>query len=64
MHLYIEKTGKKQKLNFSGKASDLLKKLKINPDTVMVVKNSMLVSEDADIKNTDRIKILSVISGG
>ena len=64
MHLYIEKTGKTRQIKFSGKASFLLKKLKINPDTVMVVKNSMLVSEDADIKNTDRIKILSVISGG
>lgn len=64
MQLYIEKTGRKETISFSGKASELLKKLRINPDTVMVVKNGTLISEDADIKNTDEIKILSVISGG
>ena len=43
---------------------DLLKKLKINPVTVIVSRNNELTLEDEKLKNNDEIKILSVISGG
>ena len=44
--------------------SDLLKKLNINPVTVIVSRNNELILEDEKLNNDDEIKILSVISGG
>ena len=44
--------------------ADLLKKLNINPVTVIVSRNNELILEDEKLRNNDEIKILSVISGG
>lgn len=44
--------------------SDLLKRLNINPVTVIVSRNNELILEDEKLNNNDEIKILSVISGG
>ncbi len=43
---------------------DIVKALKLNPTTVLLVKNKKVVSEDALVTETDEVKILSVISGG
>ncbi|HLC61792.1 MAG TPA: MoaD/ThiS family protein [Candidatus Nanoarchaeia archaeon] len=51
-------------LNDDSSVSDLLKKLKINPVTVIVSRNSELILEDEKLNDKDKIKILSVISGG
>ena len=64
MKIFIEKDGLNIEEKFSGKASELLKKLKINSETVLIVKNDELISEDEVLKDSDSIKILSVISGG
>jgi len=44
--------------------ADLLKKLNINPVTVIVSRNDELILEDEKLKDDDEIRILSVISGG
>ncbi len=44
--------------------SDLLKSLNINPVTVIVSRNNELILEEEKLNNNDKIKILSVISGG
>ena len=44
--------------------SDLLKKLNMNPVTVIVSKNGELVMGSEKINEDDKIKIFSVISGG
>ena len=44
--------------------ADLLKKLNINPVTVIVSRNNELILEDEKLKDRDEIQILSVISGG
>ena len=43
---------------------EILEKLDINPQTVIVVKNDELVTEDETLEEKDKIKLLSVISGG
>ncbi|MBI2208498.1 MoaD/ThiS family protein [Candidatus Woesearchaeota archaeon] len=43
---------------------DLLKKMGINPVTVIVSKNDDVILEDQKLKDKDDIKIISVISGG
>ncbi len=64
MKIFIEKTGQRQEMKFDGTAASLLKKLKINPEAVLVIRNNTLITEDEKIENSDEIKILSVISGG
>ncbi len=43
---------------------EILKKLKINPTTVIITKNNELITEDAKLSDKEKIKVLPVISGG
>ena len=54
----------KLELNSNSIVLDLLKKLDINPVTVIISRNNELILEDEKLNNNDEIKILSVISGG
>jgi len=63
MEVYIERTNKKLNLE-ANNVEDLLKKLKINPTTVIVSANDELVTEDYKLNKKDKVKIMSVISGG
>lgn len=51
-------------LNENATIKGLLKKMGINPVTVIVSKNNDVVLEDEKLKDKDEIKIISVISGG
>ena len=42
----------------------LLESLKINPVTVIVVRDGNLILEETKLNDRDKLKILSVISGG
>lgn len=54
-----------EKINFSGKTvKELLRQLKLNPETVIVVRNAEVITEDEPLRNKDRLEILSVVSGG
>ncbi len=64
MKIKIEKTKEEKNLNFEGKCSDLLEKLDINPEEVLIVKNNELVSLDDVCEDDDEIRLLSVVSGG
>ncbi|MEK6920951.1 MAG: MoaD/ThiS family protein [Nanoarchaeota archaeon] len=64
MKICVERTNKQLNLKFQGKVKDLLKKLDLNPEIVLVTKNNVLVTEEDMLKNTDEVKVLSVISGG
>ena len=65
MKIYIEKENKNLNIKnnkFTGKT--LLENLKINPSTVILVKNDEVILEDEILEDNDDIKILSVVSGG
>lgn len=64
--VFIDRENKNTALELSGSSvvADLLKKLKINPVTVIVSRNSELILEDERLNDNDEIKVLSVISGG
>ena len=66
MNVFIEKTGKtvKSKKKSYSKAIELLKELKINPDAVLIVKNDEIILSEEPVAETDKIKLLSVVSGG
>jgi sulfur carrier protein ThiS len=64
MKVFIERTEKEKILTFTGTVKNLLTKIKINAEEVLVVKGDEVLTEDDKLINTDSIKLLSVISGG
>ena len=64
MDVFVEKENYHKKFRFSGNAEELLTKLDINPETVLIVKNGELITEKDNIRDKDSVKLLSVISGG
>ena len=64
MQIFIERENKNKTIRFSGTVSKLLQQLKLNPSAVLVARNSALVTENDSLKDSDEVKILSVISGG
>ena len=64
MKVFIEPENETKEIEFSGTVSELLKKLSINPETVIAAKNDELVPEDEELKDGDEVKLLAVISGG
>jgi sulfur carrier protein len=45
-------------------ARDALKKINIDPESVLITVNGKLVTDDAVLREGDRVKLVSVISGG
>jgi len=63
MKVYFDKTKETTELEAST-VKELLDKLKLNPETVLITKNNELLTENESLNKKDEIKILSVISGG
>ncbi len=62
-------------LTFSGKehevpfvkgdtVSDILKKVEINPETVIVKRKNTIIPDDEEIKDGDSLYVLKIVSGG
>lgn len=64
MKIFVERTNKSIDLDFEGPAEELLKKIGINKEAVLVSRNGKLIAENENLQNNDSVKILSVISGG
>ena len=63
VNVFIERENKKVNVKASN-VSELLKNLKISKEVVLVVKNGVLVTEDEDLNEKDKVELISVISGG
>tara|TARA_Y100000310_G_scaffold344387_1_gene456896 strand:+ start:2967 stop:3176 length:210 start_codon:yes stop_codon:yes gene_type:complete len=63
---YIERDEITKELNLDGspEVKDLLNALDINPVSVIVTKNGEVCTEDEKISPNDKLKIISVVSGG
>jgi len=44
--------------------SQLLRRIKVLPESVLVIRNGTLVTEDQQLSSADEIRIVAVISGG
>ncbi|NOZ80871.1 MAG: hypothetical protein GXP63_04310 [DPANN group archaeon] len=64
MDVFIEKQDRHHRLSFRGSGDRLLALFDINPETVILVKDGQLITSDTMLKDTDAVRILSVISGG
>jgi len=61
--VFVEKENKR--INLRAKDIDeIMKKLNINKEEVIIVKNNELTPRNERLKNSDELKFLSVISGG
>ena len=45
-------------------ARDAIRKVGLNPEAVLVVRNGQLVTDDTLLHDEDEVKLLAVISGG
>jgi len=64
MKVYIQKDQAQRDFKFTGQVLELLYKLRINPETVIVTQNGTLVNEEDELADADEIEILQVVSGG
>ncbi|MBR9706900.1 MAG: MoaD/ThiS family protein [Candidatus Diapherotrites archaeon] len=59
---------KRETKNFElkNKASvkELLKEMKVNPETVLVIRKNTVLPEDELLKDKDEVELLLVVSGG
>jgi len=64
MKIRITKGNREIKIRFEGTVKGLLEKLKINPETVIVTRDNVMLTEDEKLSFEDEVVILSVVSGG
>ena len=66
MKIFVEKENKEIEFDVKEKMKlkEVLKELKVNPESVILVKNNEVCLEDVMVCNEDKIKLLSVVSGG
>lgn len=64
MRILIEKDGKTVDVEHSGSARELLERLEILPETVLIVRDGILITEDDPLDGAEQVELLSVISGG
>lgn len=60
----IELNNEKQSLEFSGTAMELLKKLNVRREEVVIKINGRLAPETSELKDRDRVEIIKVVFGG
>ncbi len=59
-----EKKEKTVEVDEDMSVKDLLSKININPVTVIVSRENNIITEDEKVNDKDKIKLISVISGG
>ncbi len=64
MKIFIEKQNKEITLAFKGKVSELLGRLNLAKDAVLVTRDNSLLTEDEELNDKDCIRIFTVVSGG
>jgi len=66
INVFFDRENKEKtiKLDVNSSVKDLLSKMNINPVTVIVSKDNNIIMENEKINDRDKIKLISVISGG
>lgn len=60
----LEHSGKTEPYDAPATVGELIKKLGLSPEEVLVSVNGELATEDTRLRDGDEVKIISVISGG
>jgi len=66
INVIYDRENKEKTIELASNSSvrDLLEKMKINPVTVIVSRDNDIITEDERLNSKDKIRIISVISGG
>jgi len=66
VNVFFDRENKEKTIELDENSSvkDLLNKMNINPVTVIVSRDNTIILEDEKINDQDKIKLISVISGG
>ncbi len=66
MRVTVEFTGKKKGVEVPGgsKVIDVIRKVKINPETVIVRRGDEILLEEDRVRENDRLEFIRVVSGG
>lgn len=60
-----ERTQQVEQIQFSGSTvEELLRRLQLNPEAVLVVRDGVVIPETELLQDNDALEILSVVSGG
>jgi len=63
--VFIERNNSTTTITFAGTTlSELLRAININPETVIVVREGEVITEEEILYDKDKVELLSVISGG
>jgi sulfur carrier protein ThiS len=66
MKITAELQGRKHRLELRAKAKaiDAVKKLGVNPETVLVKRKKEIITDDETLENNDELEIIKIVSGG
>lgn len=64
MKVYIERSDEHHEIDFTGSAEALCDKFEVNPQTVLILKDGQLITEDVEVDGANEIKLITVVSGG
>jgi len=64
IHVTFMEKKKQVEIPEKSKVIDLIRKLKISPETVITKRGSEILLEDETVKNNDKIELVRIISGG
>lgn len=66
INVFLDRENKEKtiELDINSSVKDLLAKMNINPVTVIASRDDNIIMEDEKINDKDKIRLISVISGG
>lgn len=64
MEVRVILRNREEKLENVLRVSEVLRRLNLNPETVLVTVEGELVTEDRELKDGDIVTIIDVVSGG
>ena len=66
INVFFDRENKEKtiELDINSSVRDLLTKMNINPVTVIISRYNNIITENETINDKDKIKLISVISGG
>lgn len=60
---YLERTKETKEIEIKD-FNDIFKKLNLNSEAMLVLRNNELITEKTELKEDDKLRIMPVISGG
>ena len=66
INVFFDRENKEKtiELDINSSVKDLLTKMNVNPVTVIVSRDDNIITEDEKVNDSDKIRLISVISGG